>query len=421
MDTDKLTTASGERVQVIYPGRENRDSGPDFLGATIVGADGKLLNGDVELHLKSSDWRSHGHHRDPRYNGVILQVVWDGEKAAVLQNGKIAPTLSLCRYLKGSLDEVREWACLSILPDEPCHNAGQRLGAGEIGRLLDKAGEERFRLKTGCFATRLGNEPPAQVLYQGIMGALGYTKNKEQFEELSCRLPLAVLESFCSGKHPQEQVLVLKALLLGEAGLLPKCGDNELEQLWRCLGKEETMSPTYWHLFRVRPENQPARRLIGAAHLLARFIKGGLLQGVLRLVNDYSTDVEQLESSFMVGAPDSCYDSERALIGCGRAREIVVNIVLPFTFAWAEANSRAELAERALSLYRIYPGAGENEITRRLTKLLGIGVSVLVNSARRQQGLIHLDKTFCCYRRCDDCPLARKLALVSVQPSAISV
>ena len=203
---------------------------------------------------------------------------------------------------------------------------------------------------------------------------------------------------------------MLKALLLGTAGLLKEGGSVEMERLWRCSGSGEPMSPSCWRTFRVRPENQPARRLTGAAHLLARFMPERLLEGVLRLVRGAEDDIRRLEAGFMVGAPEGSAQGERALIGRGRAREVVLNIVLPFAHAWAEANRQAELAERALTLYRGYPPSGGNEITRGLTKLLGDGSAAPVSSARRQQGLIHLDKTYCRERKCDICPLAKRLA-----------
>jgi hypothetical protein len=225
-------------------------------------------------------------------------------------------------------------------------------------------------------------------------------------------LPVAALEGFCRGKPFEERVQVLKALLLGTAGLLTEGGSVEMERLWRCSGSGEPMRPSCWRTFRVRPENQPARRLTGAAHLLARFMSGGLLEGVLGLVRESGWGVEGLEAGFMVGAPEGSAQGERALIGRGRAREVVVNIVLPFAYAWAEANQQSELAEQALALYRGYPPSGGNEITRGLTKLLGDGSAALVNSARRQQGLIHLDKTYCRERKCGECPLARRLAVL---------
>lgn len=414
MATENLVTGSGEQLQIIYPGKENRDCGPDFVGAVIVTGERGLLVGDIELHAKASDWKSHGHHCDPRYNDVILQVVWDGEASVVLQNGKTAPTLSLRHCLKGSLDEVCHWAYLNVVPDEPCYGAVQKLGNAELGRLLDEAGGQRFRLKAARFAAALTEEPPSEVLYQGIMGALGYTRNKEQFQELARRLPLVVLEGFCRGKPQEEQIRILKALLLGMAGLLPQ--DNQEGLIQRCLGDRDPMCSSCWRLFRVRPENHPSRRLVGAAYLLARFMDIGLLEGVLRLLRGSGTDMERLEAAFVVSSLDCCLDGKVALVGTGRARDIVVNIVLPFTFAWAEANEQAGLAGQARSLYRGYPAAGDNEITKRLTVLLGKGSSALLNSAQRQQGLIHLDKTFCRKRRCWECPLARRLAVLQEIP-----
>ncbi len=412
VSADNLVTGSGERVQVIYPGKENRDCGPDFVMAVIATERGDMLVGDVELHLRAADWKSHGHHRDSAYNGLVLQVVWEGEAPVVLQNGRTVPTLSLQRCLSGSLGAVRYWTSLNVMPAEPCHDALERLGDDELGRLLDEAGEERFRLKADRFAAEMYREPPPQVLYRGIMRALGYTRNKEQFEELACRLPLAALEGFCRGKPPHERVLKLRALFLSAAGLLKDEDNAEREQVQDCMGVAKPMDLSCWHLFRVRPENHPARRLTGAAFLLARFLEEGLLESVLRLVEESRSDIGRLEAGFMVGREGHHCCRERALIGQGRAREIAVNVALPFTFAWAEANAHAGLAEQALRLYRVYPGSGGNEVTRGLLRLLGLKASALADSSRRQQGLLHLDKAFCRPRRCSDCPLAQRLASV---------
>lgn len=326
------------------------------------------------------------------------------------------PTLSLRHCLIGSLDEVRDLAYLDTVPVEPCHDALEQLGDAELGRLLDEAGEERFRLKAAHFAAALTEELTSEELYQGVMEALGYTKNKEQFQELARRLSLAVLENSCRGQPHEEKVRILKTLLLGRAGLLPD--DKELEQGWPkcCSGEFEPMNHSSWRVFRVRPENHPAWRLAGAACLLARFMDERLPEGVLRLVEESCADIGRLEAGFMVGDEGYRSHGDHALIGQGRAREIAVNIALPFAFAWAEANSQPWLAERALWLYKVYPRLGDNEITRGLIKLLGAKASALVDSAQRQQGLLHLDKTFCRQRRCGECPIA-----MSAQLSAISV
>jgi len=413
VDADSLVTCSGERVYVIYPGRENRDRGPDFKDAIISTADGDTYRGDVELHSRASDWRAHGHQHDPNYNCVILQVVWEGDEPAVLENGRAVPTLSLRHCLDGSLDDIICQTSQPTVPVEPCYGAGQRLGDSEIGRLLDEAGDERFRLKAGDFEVVMNEEPPTQLLYRGMMGALGYAKNREAFEELASRLPLAVLEENCRGVSAGERVPLLATLLIGKAGLLPSGGSGKEGLIRRSQGEGVAMNPAIWRVFRVRPGNHPVIRLRGAAVLLARFMETGLLEGVLQMVAGPTTAVKELESGFVVGDPVSRSKDERRLIGRGRAREIVINIVLPFVFAWARAGSNRRLSRRVMELYRSYPRAGEYGATRELEGLLlGVGggnASGVVNSARRQQGLLHLDKTFCRARGCAACPVARRL------------
>jgi hypothetical protein len=88
-------------------------------------------------------------------------------------------------------------------------------------------------------------------------------------------------------------------------------------------------------------------------------------------------------------------------------REIVINVILPFTLAWAEAGWHTRLSQHVWAIYRSIPRAGEYGITRELGRLLmGVRASRVVNSARRQQGLIHIDKTFCRPRQCATCPLS---------------
>lgn len=365
----ELITAGGESFRVIYPGRTNSEGGPDFHHAIIATGEGEL-RGDVELHVRSSGWQAHGHHRDPRYNGLILHVVmWhDKEGPTVLEDGKTVPVLPLYPYLEGL-----EWFSLLAAPDEPCHDLGARLGHDVVGELLDGAGEKRFRAKAGRFQAELAIKEAEQVLYEGMMGALGYSRNKESFEELARRMPVKVLEHIAHGASWEKSGAALVAALLAEAGLLD------------------------WQLSGVRPGNMPLRRITGAGYLLARYLGKGLVPGLLQLVReaDAKNGHRWLEEGVMITR-----GSYGTLIGRGRAREMVVNILLPFSFVWEEG----ELKEHALELYRSYPLLEENQITRQMSRQL-FARSGMVNSARRQQGLIHLYRSFCLERKCPQCPL----------------
>ena len=104
----------------------------------------------------------------------------------------------------------------------PCLKAAEHLTAGIIAECLDTAGEERFLAKFSQLEANLAQMEAGQYLYQGVMGALGYSKNKLPFLELARRLPFQALESVAQGNILEAEYLTRQqALLLGTAGLLP--------------------------------------------------------------------------------------------------------------------------------------------------------------------------------------------------------
>jgi len=389
----ELVTTGGQRLRIIHPGWANGGGGPDFHHA-VIALNGKgLLKGDVEIHVNSSQWRNHGHHRDSGYNGVILHVVmWhDKDVPTMLQNGDSVPVLSLESYLElfsqsmGRLYDLGEW-------EEPCHDLQARLGVAAVGELLDGAGDERFGLKVAHFRRGLAVKGGDQVLYEGLMRALGYSRNKESFQELAYRLPLTALQEIASGESGHRRGLVLGKALLSGAGLVP------------CSKGIDPRCEAEWHLSGLRPCNRPQLRIAGAGYLLARYIEKGLVPGVLKLVRcaDLRRGYKILEHGMMVTGNGA----KSALIGWGRAREIALNVVLPFSFAWGEMESQPVLREHTLELYRNYPKLEENQVTRQMQRqLFGEEGTTVVNSARRQQGLIHLYHHYCLIGDCLNCPL----------------
>ena len=81
-------------------------------------------------------------------------------------------------------------------------------------------------------------------------------------------------------------------------------------------------------------------------------------------------------------------------------------MLLPFTFAWGYSRSQPELGWKAFDLYRRHPKLTVNSVERHMTAQLGLN-SNLGNSARQQQGLIHIYNTLCTQGRCNDCPLTQ--------------
>src|SRR5687767_12537180 len=75
-----LFTTSGLPVRIIKTGTHNSDSGPDFLHAELEIGETRWA-GNVEIHLKATDWDRHNHSTDPRYDNVILHVVFENDRA----------------------------------------------------------------------------------------------------------------------------------------------------------------------------------------------------------------------------------------------------------------------------------------------------------------------------------------------------
>jgi len=295
-----------------------------------------------------------------------------------------------------------------------------------MAEFLDSAGEERFLAKATRFQADLAQMEASQSLYQGIMSALGYSKNKLPFLELAGRLPLQRLESI---KLPDAEYLARQhALLLGTAGLLPSQRPNwhqdkdkwidKLEKLWASCHQTEAMSPDAWHLFKVRPNNFPVRRIVAMSHLTLRYRKRGILDEVVNMVKEVPVNQGhyRLEKGLLVttkGYWASHFDfgsgsriRSQTLLGSRRAADIVVNVLLPFTFAWSQFTSQPELEQKALDLYRSYPKLAANSVERHMTKQLRLS-NGLVNSARRQQGLIHIYNSLCTQGKCHCCPLGK--------------
>lgn len=422
----RMIAAGGELVRVVYCGRENDDRGPDFRDAVVVIDGSEPIKGDVEVHVRSSDWRSHGHHRDPAYNRVMLHVVmWhDSRMPTLLENGGMVPILPLSWCLSGSLEEIVQQISSRSLPRMPCYGAGRRLGDVVIGQVLDNAGEERFRSKAALFRRQLEVEEAEQVLYRGIMGALGYARNKEPFQRLAGQLPVPLLRTL-SSKEKGRSVITLQALMLGAAGLLPSqrrmviVDDDrfvtDLEGRWHSSGVTCQMDEAGWHFFRVRPLNFPPRRIAAVSHLIARCGSNSLVERISGvMVGASSLRYNDLEDEFMV-ITDGYWQhhldfgvectAAPTLLGRGRAAEIVLNIVLPFFFAWSESDSYPGLKDKVLALYRGYSRMGWNKVTRLVLHRTLDGSTKVVDSARRQQGLLHLYHRFCAEERCSQCPM----------------
>ena len=379
---DALITQGGERLRVIYPGRPSARAGPDFRDAVLQSDDGRTITGDIELHTSAPGWYAHGHHADANYNGVVLHVVFSpkGHADTRMRSGMSAPIIAL-EAVADRLEDTTD-------ADTPIIPALDALrDDADIAAALDVAGDARFLAKSHGFALDIAQVGADEALYRGIMDALGYSTNRKPFRMLAQRLPYATLARLRE-EPPSTRLLAIKALLLGASGLMGRVNDAEdpaeLRRLYRRMPKhpfkpKRPLSEKDWHLFRVRPSNHPARRIVG----MARILDGRLDVGI---ADTFSAELSRDGSKGLTALME-----HRPHIGKGRARDMLINIALPFLHAYAVGRGSGGLADAAQAAYAAAPKLQENEITREVRRLLNIGKEVKV-TARRQQGMVGLYK-----------------------------
>ncbi|MXZ91648.1 MAG: DUF2851 family protein [Chloroflexi bacterium] len=376
-----LRTESGRRVKVLYPGRPGVTAGPDFRNALLVVEGQGLVQGDVEVHLRQRDWQSHGHHNDPNYNGVALHVALraDAEPSRT-EGGASPPTVNL----RGLLDDVRAedesgsevrarlWQILAQ------HGYRRPQRAEQMAGLLNRAGDARFLSHSRRLQMLMPSLEPEQTLWESVCEALGYRHNRHPFLRLAAAVPFAALAGAARRLPEEKRSRALASCLLQMAGF----GSGPPPR-----GFGSPLDAGEWRLFRVRPPNHPRRRILGAAHLAARFADRGL--------------VAEMQQAAATARPARLTDAltvqdaagKSAFIGPARAKDVAVNVVLPFLHGRRSLAGDARGAEAMLDLYRDYGNLTDNEITRELaTALQEPGWGRVADNARRQQGLIHLQR-----------------------------
>lgn len=422
-----LRTTDGQPITVVYRGRWTFGFGPDFRGALIAfGAE--LRQGDVEVHLRPAAWREHGHHLDPAYNTVILHVVLDdGPRGQPCrrQDGAAVPTVVLGPALRGSLDALPpdpDLPPLGSFSGRPC--IAEVTAANRAGALvaLERAGDARLTAKAAGYEAAFTALPPGQVLYAGLLDALGYSRNRAPMAALAAALPLAEIEGRLPARDPAAAFRAAAALLLGVGGFLPVEPGYvgllgltvpdlaAIEAEWAGLAegwRDRSLTLADWSLARTRPSNHPARRLLGLAAILARGGRAGLLVACLEpcAAEDAATGLEELRG-LLLGPPRAA-DPFGRYIGEDRVLDIVANIILPFALAYGAWSEDERRSAGAAALWEVAPASGGNEPIRALLGQIGGGKALRLKTSRQQQGALHLYRHYCEHRRCYECPIAR--------------
>ncbi len=410
----------GESVSVLDPGEWNLEAGPDFLNAALLVQPGeRQLRGDVEVHVRPSDWDAHKHRADPAYDGVIAHVTWFGGPPPRSLPGHVC-RLALAEPVMSnpclSLDDIDLKAYPhAILPRSPRPCACLLGTAPETARaLLAAAGQFRLRSKAARVKARLGQAGDRrQVFYEEVMAALGYKLNQAPFRALARRLPAHSLAD------SREKVF---ARLLGAAGLLPQpetaCDEEgrgyirALWDLWWKSPSETLPASTVWHTAALRPQNSPVRRLAAAAALFSGVadILAELDQASPASAADWAGNARRIFEARCLWpfwnrrlSFASAADPRRrtALLGASRIAAILTNVVIPFKAA------ENALPEGGADLLPPEDLSAPMRLTANHLFGRDHNPALYAGSGLLQQGLLQIHADFCLNAKpgCEECPL----------------
>ena len=196
-DRSRIVDTTGARVRVLHPGRWNLLGGPDFKDARLRFDDGGEVIGDVELHLRATDWEAHAHVRDPAYDRVVLHVVLFPPAAGYVTrgaDGRAIPVVALLPWLHHDLEEYAAEEVVETLANRPAARILEVLGPltpAVRAALLQDHAEQRWRQKVRFARLRIERLGWDEACHQTALEILGYRFNRAPMLRIAGAQPLA--------------------------------------------------------------------------------------------------------------------------------------------------------------------------------------------------------------------------------------
>lgn len=406
-DFMNLKTTADEPLQIIFPGYHNTDAGPDFRQAIVqIGA--MKWAGDVEIHIRSSDWYRHHHQNDEKYLSVALHVVYEHDCEVERRKGELFPTLELKNYIPEEMlaqyqrlmASPEQIPCASYLPGiEPLH-LRSLLSSMVMERMLRKQ-EDVLRMVREC------DGDWKETLYRLLAIGFGFKTNVTAFELLAKSLPLKVL-----AKHADSE-LQTAALIFGQAGMLER-GDvddyhdalkYEYDYL-RCKYQLMPIGEHHWNLLRLRPPNFPCVRLAQLAALMhdSPDLSELCLEcpSVETLKRELSVCANPYwENHYHFGQKTILKHS--VCLGDTAASLLIINTVVPFRFAHHRFFGNENQLERTLVLLEEL-SFENNKRTREF-----VHTPFPQQNAMDSQAQLELSQYYCSPKRCLECAVGEKI------------
>ncbi|GAB4507102.1 MAG: DUF2851 family protein [Allomuricauda sp.] len=402
-----LRTTNGTSVAIKATGIQNHLAGPDFFDARVE-IDGQLWAGNVEMHLKSSDWYVHHHESDENYDNVILHVVWEDDIAVFRKDGSQIPTMEVRQYVSDELlDRYRELVENARPTFINCEKDWKAVDEFLVENWLHRLYIERLEHKSKLIAELLEatkNDWEA-VLFMLLAKSFGSTVNGAHFLERAQRLDFSVM------RKVSNEPLQLEALLFGHFGLLGEddCSDTyytRLQKEFQYLAHKFSLgqTPPKPTFFGLRPPNFPTIRV---SQLVQLYSGKHHLFSELMLLNSKEDVYTTLEVS--AGAYwDNHYTfgkvSKKSTkrLSKGFMDLLVMNVLLPLKFCYAKYTGQ-DMNEDLIELLSQLD-AEDNSIIRNFGR-----IGAKTQNALESQAKLQLYSNYCTKNKCMQCAIGTQL------------
>lgn len=399
-DKLNLQTITGENIIVLKTGILNTDAGPDFTNARLQINEIEWV-GNIEIHIKSSDWKLHKHQQNEAYNNVILHVVWENDQSIIRQDGSLIPTLEL-----NSITDISLFKKYQYLIDNqsviPCKEHFVNVSDLSKFAILDKALAKRLQQKAQIVEEifEQNNGDWEETAYQFLAKNFGFKLNSDTFLRLSQNLPLKILQ-----KH-RDNLFQIETMLFGQAGLL-EMADEYSEKMIKEYDflatkfslKENRLKPQEWKFLRTRPANFPTIRLSQFAQLITQqqsffslFTQTETIENLRNILKIEQSSYWQTHYHFGKLASKPLQS-----LGKDSINNILINTVIPLLAFYSQKTDNQHLMDRCIQFLEGLP-AEKNHITDTWESL-GLGIKTAFDS----QASIELFNNFCTQKKCLQC------------------
>lgn len=408
-NTNSLFTTEGFPLNIIKPGILNTNSGPDFDNADIqIGP--LSWKGNVELHVKSSDWNKHKHQYDKAYNTVVLHVVWEDDAQVMREDGTAIPTFELKSFVDhGLMDTYSE--LFSENQFIPCEENFSTIKRVTKLSFLDKLLTSRLERKAEIIldSLEINGGDWRETTFQVIAGVFGIKVNQKSFEKLARQLSYKIVQ-----KH-KGNLIQIESLLFGQAGFL--AGDREgeyqnvLHQEYTFLAKKYSLRPALkreeWKFSRMRPSSFPALRIATLAAMLNEH--SDIFLKCLDVVEP--TEIKQWlgakTSGYWLEHYDFSKKSQKIKPGDILVQNMIINGVVPLKVAYGMHKNQHRYLDEAISLLeKLKPE--KNKIT---TQWKDQGLPLM--NACDSQASLELYHEYCIKKKCLNCAVGVELIRLS--------